>query len=368
MNITIKEPAYIKIFEIAREIPQFDEDWGFFLRENYKSILGKKLKKEETRGVPCIRVFYDDEGNMLFMEKFDQNGYCESSVNIEAMNNLAASGPQTESLVEKPDEKFVDEGSYVTKLFDAQAVLIHLPQNSLELKIEYEGSTMLFRKISPCPFDLYIKDPEYLPYDEFGPEKSLYCLGYKLIENKRLNVDGTIDCGRHRHYNKNGLFIEQEFYCGTPWGGIVTYERQEWQYDYENRRVIMRNICARNGVIIQIHCYSLDKTGRICHRREYERPHKQAYIGRPEDIGIPEGMISYRNLDYHYDDDGRISEIRRIHFVSPEVSGRDTFEYDTKGRLICEKNYDKDGELTDITTYEYLNRTQMRVNYQLSVL
>lgn len=358
----------IQIFEFIKKPKELRELWQRaifgcldkvktkqdFVKNYFTGFLGRRLKKEETTGKQCIRAYFDNGGELLEAKIYNARGIMVLNINFDLPFVRGKGKPKARL---KPP--FIEEEG-VAKILNVQEALRNYIKSGGDLVVSDNGTTMVFRKIALSPFDIYIYDPmHFLKPDILSEERLLYEHGYKLIEMARVDIDGVIDWGRRREFNPDGLFIRQEFYTGTPWAGIVVDETTEWIYELDKRQVIMKNTNVHKGIVVRMSKYEVDENGGIIRHLEYlydKRAPKSLFANMPYD----ENYYLFREHQYQYDDNGRISEVVTINHSDFDSRTYETFSYNSQGRLVLEEFYDRKNKLESNTSYEYLSPTKVK--------
>jgi len=358
----------IKHFEVVGDMEKFRNAWSNYLLGRFEKglsrsdflkkylypILGREIKKEETKGILFARIYYDEEDNITWMTLYDSEGW-KGGLNLALRPPSKRKGRK--SL--KPEPIKV---TYLEERFDAKTILTQ--SHGDIVKLQWGRNCQTYKKIPPSPYDIYFHDPELSIYHEdkmFGPEGSFYSCGYKMIDERFIDIDGIVNYGKRMCFNELGLITTIEYYRQLPYGDFCSFMKDEWIYDLKNHLVILRKISAKDQTAHTVIRYELDRNNRIYQRRDYLRITKHDKV-QPEDIYTPQGMVLTTRRDYHYDKAGRLIEIKIEFKTNPDNSGRKTFEY-KEGRLFRVRKYDHNDDLNIECTFEYLNENQRKVTY-----
>ncbi|MEO0107470.1 MAG: hypothetical protein ABIL46_09100 [candidate division WOR-3 bacterium] len=357
----------IETFEFIKEPKELSELWyraitgclddvktkQDFVKNYFTKFLGRRLKKEETIGKQCIRVYFDNKGDLLEAKIYNTKGEGVLNINFDIPFGVEKSKPK-----EKLKPPFIEETGIV-KILNVEDVINNCIKPEGDLVINDNEITLVFRKISLSPFDIYITDPmSFLFWDILNEEFLLYKKGYKLIEMAKLDIDGVIDWGKRHKFNEDGLLIRQEFYTGTPWGGTIVDEITEWNYEIKKHQVVMKHSDVRKGIVMRMSRYEIDDNGAIIRHIEYlHSPLKAKSL-------LNENYFLSREHHYKYNENGQISEVITRNHSDFGGQTREKFSYDSENRLILEEFFDSNNKLESKTSYEYISATKVRVKSQ----
>lgn len=364
-----RKPKEIVTFEFIKKPEELKDCWHLaflgdlegvktkqdFVKNYFTGFLGKRLEKEETRDKQCIRAYFDNKGDLLEGKIYDAKGYTVLNINFD-LPFFSQKGKPKERL--KPP--FIEDTG-MAKILNVQEAFRNYIKPNGNLVISDNGTTMVFKKLALSPLDIYLRDPRYsLTPNILSKELLLYKYGYKLIEMVSIDIDGVIDSGRRREFNSDGLLIRQEFYTGTPWGGIVVDEINEWTYELNKRQVIMKNTNVYKGIVVRMSKYEVDENGGIIRHLDYHYD-KRAPKSLFDDMPYDENYYLFREHQYRYDDNGRINEVITIDHSDFDSQARDTFAYDSQNRLVLQESYDNKNELESSTSCEYISATEVKI-------
>lgn len=314
-----------------------------FIKNYFNKFLGKPLKREDTKGRQCIRVYTNNKGNLVEVKIYDAHGLQVSYVHFCMPHSKG------DKKNERKKPPLVEEESTI-RLLDVEKKLKNCITSEGNLVIKKKTETKVFKNIFPSNYDIYIQDP-YI-HDILSDEYLLYKKGYKMVEAIYLDIDGIINFGKWRSFNPDGLVTRQIFYQGTPWGGIIANGALEWRYEFDKKMIVVKHINIVKNLVDRISEYELDEKGNIKIHNEYlydkHGPDKQSYR-------------HWRKHIYNYDDKHRIIEIATEEFGNTPNYRLDKYVYDSFNRLVCEETFSENKELEYSTTYEYVSETKVRM-------
>lgn len=334
-----------------------------FLLSYLPHVLGRELTINETKGVKCVRIFYDKSGEAIWLIAYDKSGYIDLELNLEYSRK-----ENNSSVEEEPDEK-VYTTVFQEELFDARGAIARTPTSAPEVVVQQDKYILHFKKIPSCRYDIHMKDPFWLYHTVTGVEARFYELGYKLAEATHKDVDGIIAGSRHMYYDRKGVFLKRVYMCGTPWGGALVCDEEIWDYNFRENTATMKEISVRRNSILNLRKYKMDEQGRIRERKEYMYPRNKR-LSDPADQSI-EKLVHSCTLHYAYGKNGKLCEVKTIFSLPTGIHRRHVYEYDTQGRLVAQRDYDKKNNLIADDTYLYLNDTHVECTahiYNLQVL
>lgn len=324
-----------------------------FLRSYLPLALGRELNINETRGVKCVRVFYDENDEILSITIYDKAGYIDYEMNLEVKGKVSdrTADDDAEEL-----KNLLENVRHVDELYDAKKAVLQVSPDTEDIVIYAEQCAWHFKKISVSRHDVYMQDPVWLYYNIFGLERRFYDLGYKLVGVTETESDGIITRLNRFYYDSEGTLLKRIFMCGTPWGGIVDYDEEHWAYDCEKNMVTRKDINIHRNFVRHLFQYKLDKQDRIRQRKDFGFPSNERAI---------ENLVHTRTLHYSYGQNGKLCEIKPVFCVPTMKFERIVYEYDEQGRLILERSYDVNNELVSEETYRYISDKKVEVTYSL---
>ena len=371
---------HVRTFELCTEWKelrkQFDS-WGLagydmseaskmFRRRYLPSALGKELNINETKGVKCVRISYDDNSEAIWLTAYDKSGYIDLELNLEyekAEEKTQERKENDTSVKEESDSEFYTHHVFQDILFDACGAIARTPSDSPEVVVQANLQAMYFKKIPVCKYDIYMKDPFWLYYNIMGIERRFYDLGYKLTEVTRKYCDGIIDSSRHMYYDRKGVFLRSVFMCGTPWGSALVYDEKIWDYDYRDNTATVKEISTCKNVVRGLRTYNMDDQGRLQEQKIFLYPGRdKPSASKDEPTKKP---VHSTTVHYAYGKNGRFCEIKTVLFHGEPTSGRKSYEYDAQGRLIAQRDYDNEDELMWEETYRYISDTKVEVTSRM---
>lgn len=248
---------------------------------------------------------------------------------------------------------------------------LDLGQKYLE-EMKYEEAVVAFNnaiEIDPMSVDAYLGLVEvYIRTGDFETALSYAQKGYDLTGDERLKekID-MIESGNITA--SNGWVMKTSFYdyeYDTGLIGYATYIRNlqgyidstaiydkdgnlidegEWQYDEKGNAIVVYS----EGVEKTFHSGELIDIYMSLSRHEYEYDTEGRMI-RCKDYDRSGDLACYMELEY--DEKGR--EIRHKDYDrSGDLTGYQELEYDAEGREIRWKNYDESNNLLEHEEYEY---------------
>lgn len=346
----------IKHFEIVGDMEEFKSElakkkYSGLIRNYILCKLGRELKREETESKSCIKIYFDGDGNLLTAEIFNPVGRMIDKIDFDMPCNQ-----NEETTIKSENEPYIEEKCIVT-LFDVDSAFKHglTPGGNLTVKIS--NAVLMFKKIDPSPFDIYIFEPyDFLSfcYTFDNPDRMLYNYGYKLIKQTSFDIDGVVDFGWHSEFDNRGLLVREDHYSGTPWGGVLVNTVSEWTYELDKMAVTMKNIHVDESRIGSVNKYEIGEKGRIKKHYDYLYLNKKN-TGLLDVKYSPENLMLEREYDYTYNDRGQIIKVITNNHFPPPPYTCDIYEYDTLGRLVDAKSYGEHGELETQIIYEYLD-------------
>lgn len=360
----MRETDHIRTFEYSGNWESLKKAWDSYLPRIVKNSDAGKLFNErilmarasrelninETRGIKCLRAGYDAVDAMLWVKVFDETGYIdlELALDIAPQEGDDNDGTGSENL-------YVNE--FEQELLDAPKIIAAKPANSAELILQSNGRVMHFREIPACAWDIYMRDPVWLFYTATGEEGILYRSGFKLTEVTHKDVDGIVAGSRHMYYNRNGMLQRRVYMCGTPWGGVLPYDEEIWNYDTNNNIATMTEIMVRKNTVLNYHEYKTDEHGNIAERRDF-RPIKMlgAMAG---DEKISGDLAHWRTLYYEFNSQDQLITVTTRYCRQCHGNERVEYEYDDLGRLILQRDYNESGELVCDDQYNYHGVTKV---------
>jgi len=366
---------HIKTFELSGSWESLKKSWEMlllrsksmdavrkgFLRRYLFIEFGKELNINETKGVKCVRVYYNEKDEVLSITAYDKSGYIDYELNLEYSRNEEKSPDRKEnnsSVEEEPDEK-VYTHVFQEDLFDARGAIARTSSGAPEVVVHDNRYTLHFKNIPACRYDIYMKDPFWVYHTITGMEGRFYELGYKLTEVTHKHVDGIIARSRYMYYDRKGVFLKRVSMCGTPWGGAVVCDEEIWDYNFRDNTATMKEISARQDAIRYLYKYKMDEQGKLRERKEYMYSRKERSSDSADQS--TDKLVHSRTLRYAYGKNGKLCEVKTVLCYPITKFERIVYEYDARGRLITQRDYNDKDELVGDETYRYISDT--RVEY-----
>lgn len=374
-----KDIHYIKTFELigfweslqkshemmVRKLEDSSFNKKDFMRHNFFTEFGKELTINETKGMKCVRVYYDKYDDVVRIKAYDISGYIDLELNFDFCekdtdeNENEAEGSPAPKLDEDIPDVYTH--TFEEKLFDARGAIARTPVDVPEVVVQQEKYVFHFKEIPACRWDIYIKDPDWLYLTLTGMDKRFYDLGYKSTEFTCKDVDGIINGASYMYYDTKGVFQRRVSICGTPWGGVLVYDEEVWEYDLRRNTATMIKTSMRKHALFRHHEYTLDEQGRLKDKKQYLRYREDRSLNINDESA--DGLTHERTRHYLYDKKGRLCEIKEI--LGGIGSAHSTFEYDEQGRLIRERNYGMYEELFTESIYEYITDSRVKVTMHM---
>lgn len=347
--VKVKALEFIGSFDAFEKARQEDSARKGGL-EAIDNFLGRELKREETRGKKVVRCFENKEGQVVLFRIFDETGAFKGEYACYSDDKIEAVEKEVES---ESDPGYIETVEEI-ELFNLRHHYRNLVKDVTTFKLTDGSHQTFYLKVPNHSLDIYMNDPfcVHCP-DSFSPERSLYVLGYKKSGDIVLDPDGIVWCHTRRHFDEKGLLLRGDFYQGTPWGEEVLTESSIWKYDPKNFIVTRENVVTATGVIREMDRYLLDWMNQISERKVYWKD----VINLPQpviDTHTTDGMSIVFKRNYGYDKNRRLREIRSVNFRNPGSSNLVYYKYDAAGRLIAEKEYGINDELSFSLENKYL--------------
>jgi len=375
----------IRHFEIIGDMEKFKNEW-FESKEIIKdyqnliqthilSNLGRELRKKETKLFPCARIYYDENNKMAGVRIYYQEDLlCSHPFYLEPP---VKKGDVKEKIKERTASEscnLQEETTFLMERFDTKSDFAKTSGDLFEIKEKQSTLSQerirTFKKIPTSPYDFYILDPEDSLHDPAyfcKPEQVLYKLGYKLIEDKYVDIDGVVVQKTRMIYNVDNLLTRKEIFIETPWREFICRQITEWDYNLEKHLVLYKTFhCGKNKsseVSQYIGYYELNEKNCLRQHRKYRSTNGGS--GEVVDEHTPAGMTLVWKVHYKCDNLGRVIECQVenldgvSHFI---VALRKELEYDSLGRIFRIKAYNEKDQLVSINSYEYLDNKWVRRN------
>jgi hypothetical protein len=188
-----------------------------------------------------VRVFYDKNDDAIQLIAYDTSGYIDLELNFEYERTGNGEDIDVSGEEDSGNEWYIHH-KFQDNLFDARGAIAGTPSGAPEVVVQQNGNIFHFKKIPTSRYDIYMKDPFWLYYNITGIEKRFYDLGYKSTEVMKKHIDGIIDSSRYMYYDHKGVFWRRVFMCGTPWGSILPYDEEVWDYDFRKNTAIVKEV------------------------------------------------------------------------------------------------------------------------------
>lgn len=380
----------IRHFEIVGDMEEFKHEWfnqdqGPIRKVSYEKLirtyilphLGRELKKDETRGVPCARIYYDEKGKMAGIRiYYREDLLCSYEFYLEPHGER---GKVIKEEIKKEETgetgKIPNETTFIIERFDVKSDSARATGNLFEIKekqlILSQNRVRIFSKIPSSPYDLHILEPTNNFFEIAflcKPEYVLYKSGYKLIDDSYIDIDGMTVQKIRMIYDIDTLLKREELFIETPWGEFISRRITEWYYDIANHLISYKKFPYSKTEDPEVPGYSivhyeLDAKNHLSQYRSYTRSDDDSE--EIIDLHAPEGMTLDWKIYYKCDDLGRVIEyqVENLDGVSHLfIALRKKLEYDRKGRIFRIKAYNEKDRIVATTTYEYPNEKQVRIN------